>query len=160
MNLRSLVPWRNPKSEVNPPRLELTDPLLTFRREMDRMFDNFLYASGSQALPVTPALDVTESDKDVVITADLPGLGEKDLQVNLEGDILTIAGEKRSEDGGGSGGAHYTERRYGDFSRSLQLPFVPEADVEATCDKGVLTIRIPKPDEVQRRSRRIEVRAG
>src|SRR5690606_31305227 len=99
--------------------------------------------------------------KELVITAEMPGLEEKDLDVSLTGDLLTIKGEKKAEHEERNGGAYYVERRFGSFSRSVRLPFqVDDQDVEAKYDKGVLTIRIPKPLEMQKAVRRIPVKVA
>ena len=106
-------------------------------------------------------MDVTDSDRELIVTAELPGLHEKDFEVTLAGDVLTIRGEKKVENENRNGGSYYVERRFGSFSRSIRLPFeADEENVEANYDKGVLTIRIPKPLEVQRAVRRIEVKAA
>lgn len=159
MNLKSLVPWKSNKSNLSTVRPELVDPFVVFRREMDRMFDSFLYGSGS-LFSATPAMDVSETDAEIVVTAELPGLSDEDVQVQLDGDILTVSGEKKSQNETSDGDRHYVERRFGSFSRSVQLPFVPEEGIEATCDKGVLTVRIAKPAEAHKQVRRIEVRAA
>lgn len=158
MNLKSLVPWKSSKSELSTLRPDLIDPFVAFRREVDRMFDTFLY--GGPFVSATPAMDVTETENEIVVTAELPGLSEKDVQVHLEGDVLTVSGEKKSQNDASNGDDHYVERRFGSFSRSVQLPFVPEQGVEATCEKGVLTVRLAKPAEAQKHVRRIEVRAA
>jgi HSP20 family protein len=104
-------------------------------------------------------MDLAENDKEVVITAELPGLDEKDFEVTVAGDLLTIKGEKRSDHEQRNGSSYYAERRYGSFSRSVRLPFEVQGEaVEARYDKGVLTVRLPKPAELQRPVRRIEVK--
>jgi HSP20 family protein len=104
---------------------------------------------------------MTENEKELVISADIPGLDEKDLEVSLAGDVLTIKGEKKAEHEERNGGHYYVERRFGSFSRSVRLPFeVDDQQVEATYDKGVLTIRVPKPAELQKSVRRIPIKAA
>jgi HSP20 family protein len=157
MNLRSLIPWRK-KSQTPAARGDSLDPFLTFRREVDRVFDDLFEALPGQGFSpmtgwqgMTPAVEVAETDKEIVVTAELPGLDEKDLQVTLAGDVLTIKGEKKTEREQKNGGAHYIERHFGAFSRSLRLPFVAQDEkIEAKYDKGVLTIRVPKPPAAQR----------
>jgi HSP20 family protein len=167
VDFRSLVPWRSDKQQVPARREDLLDPFVAFRREVDRMFDDFFDGFGSRALRsplgawagLTPSVDVTETDSEVVITAELPGLDEKDFEVTVAGDLLTLKGEKRAEREERNGGSTYTERRFGTFSRSVRLPFqVGDEKVEATYDKGLLTVRVAKPAELQRPQRRIEVR--
>ncbi len=162
VDFKALVPWRG-KSEAPARREDFYDPFVAFRREMDRMFDNFLRGTGLPALgswtDVTPSMDLNETDKEFVVTAELPGLDDKDFEVTVSGDMLTLKGEKKAEREERNGDAHYIERRFGAFSRSVRLPFeVKDEKVDAQYEKGVLTIRIPKPAELQRPARRIDVR--
>jgi HSP20 family protein len=99
----------------------------------------------------TPRLDVYESDGIIEMTAELPGVADGDIEVSLEGDILTISGEKREQHEGKN--VHFAERSYGSFQRSIQLPFAPEPDrMEASSENGVLTISFPRvePDQTHR----------
>lgn len=164
MKLGSLVPGRErPEPAI---RDDAYDPFTAFRRDVDRMFDNFFSDFGvptlrSGSVSITPTIDATETDNDVVITAELPGLDEKDFDVTLTGDLLTIKGEKKSEHEESNGGSYYRERRFGSFSRSLRLPFeVKDGNIDATYKKGVLTVRVPKPAEAQAEVKRIEVKAA
>jgi len=165
VDFNALVPWRNNKSQTPATREDFFDPFVTFRREMDRMFDDFFGGgalrpahAGWQAL--TPAVDIDETDKEMVITAELPGVSDKDVEVSLAGDILTIKGEKRAEREEKNGDSTYMERRFGSFSRSVRLPFdIKDEKVDAKFKDGVLTIHLPKPAELQRAVRRIEVKS-
>ena len=104
-------------------------------------------------------MDVTENDKEMVVTAEMPGLDHKDFEVTVVGDLLTLKGEKKAEHEHRNGDGYYMERRFGSFSRSVRLPFeVKDEKVDAHYEKGVLTIRVPKPADMQRQARRIEVR--
>jgi HSP20 family protein len=131
---------------------------------MDRMFDHFFDGfsgrSGNGSGAIAPAIDLDDTEKELVVTAELPGVSDKDIEVSLAGDVLTIKGEKKTETEQKKGNATYTERRYGSFSRSLRLPFeVKDEQVDAAFKDGVLTVRLPKPAEVQNQVRRIEVKA-
>jgi HSP20 family protein len=165
MNLGALVPWRE-KSHVPVKREDFYEPFATFRREVDRMFDEFFGSVGTNAAQhwgagVVPTVDVTDAEKEMVVTAELPGLNQNDFELTLSGDVLTIKGEKKEENEKRNGGAYYVERRFGSFSRSVRLPFtVEDGQIDAKYDKGVLTIRVPKPAEAQRQVRRIEVNAS
>lgn len=163
MNLGSLIPWRS-KSQPLSQRDDFFDPIFSLRREIDRMFDEIFDGFGNSAyrsVNLRPAIDITENDKELVISADMPGLDEKDLDVSLVGDVLSIKGEKRAEHEQKNGDHYYVERRFGSFSRSVRLPFeVDDQEVEAKYDKGVLTIRVPKPAELQRAVRRIPIKAA
>jgi HSP20 family protein len=165
VDFNALVPWRNNKSEVARKRDDFFDPFVSFRREMDRMFDRFFdglpasNGTGWQAL--TPAVDIDETDKEMVITAELPGASDKDVDVSLAGDVLTIKGEKKSEKEQKDGDSTYVERRFGSFSRSVRLPFeVKDGQFDARFKDGVLTITLPKPTDMQRSIRRIAVKAA
>lgn len=167
MELRALVPWRNEfKSQTPAARDDVFDPFVAFRHEVERMFDSFFEGFGrsNRALSAgwsgpAPTIDIAEGEKDIVVFAELPGLDEKDFEVTVAGDVLTIKGEKKSEHEERNGESYYAERRYGSFSRSVRLPFdVTDEAVEAKYDKGVLTVRVPKPAELQQSVRRIEVK--
>lgn len=125
VGFKALTPWKN-KAQTQPGQEDFFDPFLSFRREMDRMFDHFFDgltgrpSNGSGAM--APAIDLDETDKEMVVTAELPGVSDKDLEVSLAGDVLTIKGEK-TETEEKKGGSYYTERRYGSFARSVRLPF-------------------------------------
>jgi HSP20 family protein len=166
VDFKALVPWRD-KSQPPAPRDDLHDPFFSFRREVDRMFDDFFSGFGRRAVgspfgswaSPAPSMDLTESEKEIVVTAEMPGLDNKDFEVTVSGDLLTLKGEKKAEHEERNGDAYYMERRFGSFSRSVRLPFeVQDEKVDARYEKGVLTIHIPKPAEMQRHARRIEVR--
>jgi HSP20 family protein len=164
MNIGSLIPWRE-KPQIPVGRDDFYDPFAAFRREVDRVFDDVFNGLAPRALRpwnggvVSPSIDVADEDNALVVTAELPGLDEKDFEVTLAGDVLTITGEKKSERNEKNGDAYYVERRFGSFSRSVRLPFkAGDEAVQATYDKGILTVRIPKPAEVQNAVRKIEVK--
>lgn len=168
VDFKALVPWRNNNKQSQAPatREDFFDPFVTFRREMDRMFDDF-FGGGGQRLPqsgwqtLTPALGIDETEKEIVVSAELPGVTEKDIEVSLAGDILTLKGEKRSQQEEKNGDSTYMERRFGSFSRSVRLPFeASEEKVDAQFTNGVLTVRVPKPAQMQRAVRRIDVRSA
>lgn len=167
VDFKALVPWRSgSKAQAPAVRENYLDPFVAFRREMDRMFDDFFSGTAlrdahSAWSGLTPAVDVSETDKEIVVTAELPGVTDKDIEVNLAGDVLTIKGEKRLQHEEKNGDSTYMERRFGSFSRSVRLPFDAGAEkVDAQFNNGVLTIRVPKPAELQRPTRRIEVRTA
>jgi HSP20 family protein len=167
VDFKALVPWRNHSKQQTPAmREDFFDPFVTFRREMDRMFDDCFGAGGVRQPQsgwhgLTPAVDIDENDKEIVVSAELPGVTEKDVEVSLAGDILTIKGEKRSEHEEKNGDTTYMERRFGSFSRALRLPFeAGEEQVDAKFSNGVLTVRVPKPQQLRRAVRRIDVKAA
>jgi HSP20 family protein len=146
------------------------DPLLDLHREMNRLFDDmFGFGAGTGSgsggamagYASSPRLDMHESEQELTIEAELPGVDQKDLDVRLDGDILTISGEKRSRREDKQHNAHLSECSYGRFQRSVQLPFRPEGDdVQAEFEGGVLKLRVPKRPEAMQGSRRIEVKGG
>lgn len=170
LDLKSLIPWGQ-KTSAPAKHEDTRDPFVAFRREVDRLFDDFFHSfngvgpgaltrNGNGWLEGAPALDVSDSEKELIILAELPGVDEKDVEVTLSGDMLTIKGEKKHEHEEKDDGRHYVERSYGTFSRAVRLPFdAGDQDVDADFDKGVLTIRIPKPAEAQSKARQIEVKA-
>jgi HSP20 family protein len=166
MAFGSLIPWRE-KADVPARQEDRLDPFLSLRRELDRMFDDFFEgaflrfpAFGSTGI-VSPTIDVEDNEKELVVSAELPGLDSNDFEVTMAGDVLTIKGEKKDQREGKKGGAHYVERRFGSFSRSVRLPFeAGDQKVDATYDKGVLTIRVQKPAELAKAARRIEIKSA
>jgi HSP20 family protein len=157
MNLRTLIPFRD---RATPMRSEnnLFGPL---HREIDRLFDDFargLTAFGGSP-NLVPSLDVTETDKEIEITAELPGLERKDIDISIEDDVLIIRGEKKAEVEESDKNKNYqlNERSYGVFYRMIQLPpGIDPASVQAVMSKGVLKITIPKPARSE--AKKIEVK--
>jgi HSP20 family protein len=136
---------------------------MSLQHEIDRLFDDFTrgfpaFSTGGAA-ELLPNLDVTETDKQIEITAELPGLEEKDVQVNLADNILTIRGEKKAEKEEKDKTYRLVERSYGSFVRSLELPEGVNADaIKASIDKGVLKVTVPKPAPAQ--VKKIDVKAA
>lgn len=149
-----------------------------FRREMDRLIDQFW--RGGFAVPslrrafepeppwryetalgfAAPAVDVAEDDKAFRITAELPGMSEKDIDVTISGDMLTIKGEKREEKEEKAPNYYVSERRFGFFQRSFALPDGVDRDkIEAKFENGVLTLTLPKTPEAVKQQKKIEVKA-
>jgi HSP20 family protein len=155
MDLKSLVPFRGQGALLRP-ELSLFGSL---QREVDRLFEDFTRgtnpANGGSIL--MPSIDVTETDGEIEVTVDLPGLERKDVDISLENDVLTIRGEKKIEtkadeeavkDGKDAKGKtyHVAERTYGVFYRVIQLPpGIDPSKVQATMSKGVLKVTLPKP---------------
>lgn len=144
----------------------LSDSLFDLHREMNRLFDDAARGSGSGTgasaprAAMAPRLDVHESQGELTVMADLPGMKEDDIDLRLDGDILTISGERRNDAGRQEQNYHVMERSYGRFRRSVQLPFVPKSgEIDAHFEHGVLTVRIPRRAE-QERNQRIAIRGG
>ena len=108
-----------------------------------------------------PIADVVEGETDYRITAELPGMSEKDIEISLAGDTLTVKGEKKEEHEEKAQNRYVSERRYGSFQRSFALPEDADPEkIEAAFKNGVLTITLPKRPEAQAKQRKIEVRAA
>lgn len=158
---------RNPLTPFRSGSLLGGDPFLSLHREMNRLFDDVMRTglpttggqSGGAAL-LAPQLNVSETDNEVRITAELPGVSENDINVELNDDVLVIRGEKKFERKEEKERFHFVERSYGTFQRALQLPFSVDPDqVQANFENGVLTVTLPKSAQ-QERSRRIQVQGG
>lgn len=138
------------------------DPFTTLQREMNRLFEDTMRATGTlvpESVRVMPRIDVRETDKGLEVTAEIPGVDEKDIDVELVDDVLTIRGEKRAESRKEEKGVYMLERSFGSFSRSIPLPFAPDPDaVEAAFEKGVLRIMMPQPPQAREKSRKIAVK--
>ena len=153
-------------------------PFESLRREMDRLFDSF--DSGFWRSPfgrsvfdvepfwrrestwtAAPAVDVAESEKAYEITAELPGMDEKNIEVNLTNGGITIKGEKKEETQEKKKDYSVSERRYGSFERYFALPEGVDANkIEATFKNGVLKVTLPKTAEAQKPAKKIEVKAA
>lgn len=166
MAIRDLLPDFRNKREVPVRREEWSNPFLSFQREMNRLFDNF-FSDFSPARfeegfgGYFPNIDVKETDKEIRVEAELPGLDDKDIDISVSDDVLTLRGEKRMEKEEKESGYYRMERSYGSFHRDIALPCeVDSENVEARFRKGILTIRLPKKPEVQRKARKIAIKAG
>lgn len=160
-----------------PARTAVPDVFQSFRNEMDRVFDRFTGNFGFPSLRrmfdvepswrfesmgiATPAIDVSEDDKAYRISAELPGLDEKDIDVTVTGDALVLKGEKRQEKEEKEKNYYLSERSYGAFQRAFALPDgIDRNKIDAQFSKGVLTITLPKTAEAQKQAKKIAVKAG
>jgi HSP20 family protein len=159
------------KSETGAaPAHRYIDPFSAMRAEMDRVFEPFL-GRGSGRFPalaravesgaVVPSIDVRETETELVIEAELPGLDDKDVSVTLNNGVLTLKGEKKSEREEKKDDYHLMERSYGSFQRSFQVADTIDADkVKATFEKGVLKVMLPKRPEAVKAEKRIPIGKG
>ncbi len=130
-----------------------------FSQEFDRLFTRLFDAQNASPQRWVPAMDLTEAEDHFVLKADLPGLSEDDVSIEVQDNTLTISGERRAEHVQREKGWHRIERSFGRFSRALSLPDGVNPDgVSAEFDKGVLSVRIPKPEE--RQPRKISIGAA
>jgi HSP20 family protein len=146
-------------------RWEPVTELNTIQHEMNRLFNNLFdtptgrSSSGIPARRWIPAMDLVETADHYVLRADLPGLSDEDVNVQLEDNVLTISGERETEQHPEQGGLYRLERAFGGFSRSLTLPDGVDPDnVQAHFDRGVLEITIPKPE--QKKPRQVQIKLG
>ena len=144
-------------------RWEPLRELTTLQNEMNRLFGTVLdtpaQGNGATMRRWMPAMDLVETGDSFVLRADLPGLSEEDVQIEVEERVLTISGERKAEHTDSKEGYHRVERAFGAFSRSLTLPEGVNAEaVTANFAKGVLEVRIPKPEE--RKPRKISIGVG
>jgi HSP20 family protein len=162
MNMRDLIPWgRNQQTTPSRYRDE-GDPFMTLHREMNRLFDDVFrgfdmapFGSVSR-LAGWPHVEVVETDKDVRISAELPGLDDKDVEVLMDDGILTIRGEKKSEIEDKE--RAFSERYYGHFERRMPLAWDVEEDkIDAAFKNGVLTITLPKSAQSKSNVKRIAI---
>jgi HSP20 family protein len=125
----------------------------TLQNEMNRLFNTVFDAPAAPSNGGTlrrwmPAMDLVETESHFVLRADLPGLSEEDVNIEVEDRVLTVSGERKSEHETSKEGYHRVERAFGAFSRSLTLPEGVDAEaVVANFDRGVLEVRIPKPEQ-------------
>ena len=130
-----------------------------FSNDVNRLFNTLFDASEGADRRWVPATDLFEKDDHFVLRVDLPGLAEGDVAIEVQDNTLTISGERKAEHEDQSRGWYRIERSFGRFSRSLTLPEGVNADgISAAFDRGVLEVRIPKPEE--RKPRRVEIKAG
>jgi HSP20 family protein len=156
MALKSLIPVGTERSATR----SAPNPFFALQHEIDRLFEglarNF---AGFPSRDVMPSMDLSETDKEIEITAELPGLEEKDIQLNVADNVLTIRGEKKNEREETKKDYHMVERSYGSFTRSVQLPDGVNPDnIKAVIAKGVLKVTVPKPAPSQ--SKKIDIKTA
>jgi len=164
MTMRTTLPLQRP-----PGRAEV-EPFGALQREMNRLFEDF-FRGGPPAITwpgstaaFTPRIEVRDTDEALVVSAELPGVAQDQVEIEIGGDVLTIRGEKKVEsetkDETGKD-VIATERSYGSFLRTVALPFTPDSTaVTATFDKGVLTVTLPKPPEAAAKAAKIAIKAA
>jgi HSP20 family protein len=143
MRLKSLVPFREPGLSVQP-----DFGLFGLHRKIDRLFNEFAQRVGLNGMltNINPSIDICETDKTIEVSAEMPGLERKDVDISIDDDTLTIRGEKKVEEERKDKNVQLSERSYGALYRVLQLPpGVDPSSVQATMSNGVLRLTIPKP---------------
>ncbi len=155
-----LTKWREPKSELDRPLMELDrffDELWTDRFEDFFRMPSLLDWSDRPLMAWHPALDVEETDDSFIVRMDLPGMNKKDIHVSLDNNVLTIQGERKREKEEKDANYYCTERFHGSFRRSFTLPSQVDPDqIKADYKNGVLTVTLPKKEEAK--ARKIEIK--
>jgi HSP20 family protein len=155
------------------------DPFDSLRNQVDRLFDEFSSSFGGfpfsrgwlgrhmpeSLLPVSdfnlPEVDLVDTEDAYRMTADLPGMSEKDIELTVSEGVLTFKGEKKEERDERDKGYYLSERRYGSFQRSFRLPAdVDEAKLEATMKNGVLSVVLPKAAEAKSKAKKLSIKTG
>ncbi len=169
MSVRDLIPWTRNNGNQVPSifRDGESDPFVSLHREVNRLFDDVLRGfdgrlpavpSLSSLSAVWPSVEISDSEKEIKVTAEVPGLDEKDVEVLLDDDVLTLKGEKRSETEDKD--KQFSERFYGRFERRIPLGVEVEADkVDAHFRNGVLTVTLPKSAKAQSQVKRIAIKS-
>ena len=160
---------QNPEASL-PSLFSGHDQLLRLREDMDRAFQNFFrgwpslrpldvgFPAALTRVEMSPSVDISETDKAYEITVELAGLDDKDVEVVLRDDVLTIAGEKKTEREEKEKDYYLSERSYGSFQRAFRLPDDVTADkIKATMDKGVMTVVLPKSPASKSRQKKISI---
>ena len=161
MAINNLLTKFRERNDV-PVRRTEWEPASGFQSEMNRLFDDFFSdfslaprwgAPLKQMGAFTPGVDLSETDDDVIVTAELPGMDKGDVTVEMDGGTLVISGEKKDEREDKNRNWHYREQSYGRFRRDIPLPAaVMDDKAKASFKKGVLTVTIPKKEEAKRKA--------
>jgi HSP20 family protein len=165
MAMRDLIPWGRGR-DVSVRRGDDLNPFVSLQREMNRLFDDVFRGSEFASMSSDrlfgragwPSLELSETEKDVKVLAELPGLEEKDVQVELADGVLSIKGEKKIESEDND--RLFSERYYGRFERRIAVGNVDEDKIAASFKNGVLTVTLPKSPEAQQQVKRIPIKGN
>ncbi|HIJ72104.1 MAG TPA: Hsp20/alpha crystallin family protein [Planctomycetes bacterium] len=167
MTLYSLVPWKRNRSNIAVRRGGYEHPFWSLQRQTNRLFDDLFDnfgiepfgRAGEWAGGFSPDTNVTEDDKNVYVSAELPGMDTGDIDLSLNDNILVIKGEKKQEQESRGKGCYHIERSYGTFERVLNLPCeVDQSKADAKFEKGVLNITLAKKVQDERKVKKIAIR--
>ena len=155
MNSKSAIPVGTQRAVTR----RDTNPFSFLQQEIDRLFDGVSRNIPGLATTTMPSMDISETDKVIEITAELPGLEKKDVELNVTDNLLTIRGEKKNEREENNKDYHLVERSYGSFSRSVELPSgVKVEDITAEIANGVLKVTVQKP--LPKQAKHIEIKTA
>ncbi|MBY3363286.1 Hsp20/alpha crystallin family protein [Rhizobium laguerreae] len=169
MSVRDLIPWNRSNGHQAPSLLrdDDRDPFLSLHREVNRLFDEAFRGFGSNLPSLTgsrafgggwPNVEISDNEKEITVTAEVPGLEEKDIEVLLNDGVLTLKGEKHSETEDRD--RQFSERYYGRFERRIPLGAeVKEDNIDARFKNGVLTVTLPKSEQAQSQVKRIAIKS-
>jgi len=168
MQIKDLIPWGRDRQEASRKHDDNDNPVSVLQHDINRVFDEFwsrfdrpVGQANGMVGAFGPSTDISETDKKIEVSVELPGVDEKDVDVALAGDMLTIRGEKKEEKEDRAKGYYFAERSYGSFSRTVPLPPGVDTDkASAEFKKGVLTVTLPKTPEAQAQIKRIEVKGS
>ena len=161
MSVTDLIPWNRGRRDVETQRGREFNPFLTLHREVNRLFDDvfrvapFGFDRNLERTMGWPNIEVSENDTEMKVMAELPGLNEKDVDIELVNGILTIEGEKKTEMEDQD--RLFSERYYGHFERRIPVEDVDEDKISATFSNGVLSVTLPKVAQAQRQVKRIAI---
>jgi len=160
MKIKEMVP-----SKIRSPlkRRDEDNPFLSLRNEMNRLFDSFFDDFNIRPFrerwgKIFPQVNIKENNKQIEVSAEMPGIDQKDVDISIYNNVLTLRGEKKQEKEDKDGDYYHKECSYGSFHRDIALPCeVEEEKVKADFKKGVLKITLPKKEETQRKAKKIEI---
>lgn len=165
MSMRDVAPWMRGVRAPSPMRSDgALSPFAALRQEIDRLFDEALHGFGLRGFDRPgeagwPSVEVAETDREIRVTFEMPGIAEKDVEVLLEDGVLVVRGERRSETEDRN--RRFTERFYGRFERRIPLgDGLQEDGIQAEFRNGLLTVTVPRTARAEQRARRIPVNAG
>jgi HSP20 family protein len=166
MSLRNLAIWNKKNNELDNVNV---NSFQSFHNEIDRLFDGFFsdfgrmpsLFSGDRVGAFSPKIDISNDKSAIDVVAELPGLDEKDIQVSLKDNVLTIKGEKKMSDEKKEKNYHRVERSFGSFERSIRVPEgINVEEIKASFKNGVLSVSLPKSEKAKEEARKIEVKAA
>lgn len=161
MNIHQLIPTTG-RRDTSGKKQSAYHPLRSLQQDIDLMFDNFFQGFPSESTHsglLTPHMDISETEKNYKVTLDIPGVDEKDLDISITGDTLSIRAEKQYENKEEGQRYHRVERSYGSYAKQLTLPSEVDADaISADYKNGVLTLDLPKKPEAQPVSKKIALK--
>jgi len=166
MSIKNLIPTFRNRNQLPVRHLNDDNPFQMMQREMNRLFDNVmsdfsLFPSRERFMDSFPQIDLKDTDKEIIVDVEIPGMDQKDINISISDNVLTIRGEKQQEKEEKKSNFYHVERSYGSFHRDIPLHAEIEEDkVSAKYKKGVLKINLPKTPEAQRKHKKIPIQVS